>query len=160
MVPPASPLRTLIATLNDASCSELLPELPPPTVYFILMITLMELQLSISFPLHFPAPAPSVTPSTSNTLLTPQDTPPPSRATTLDPTKLSINLAEIFNAHMSMAPSAEVLKLIANEEEPPEPVPPTLIVKPFGFRIAPPPQAHHPTTHPNLGCKERRLNNS
>ncbi|PKI47069.1 hypothetical protein CRG98_032545 [Punica granatum] len=70
--------------------------------------------------------------------LTPQDTPPPSIKITMDPTDLNINLAEMFNAHMSMAPTAEVLDLPANDEEAPDPVPLTLLVKPFGFRIPPP----------------------
>ncbi|PKI26057.1 hypothetical protein CRG98_049254, partial [Punica granatum] len=86
----------------------------------------MKLSKPDPFPLY--PPATSLTAQLALILpLTPQDTPPPSRKITMDPTDLNINLAEMFNAHMSMAPTAEVLDLPANDEEAPDPAPLTLL---------------------------------
>ncbi|PKI54332.1 hypothetical protein CRG98_025268 [Punica granatum] len=56
----------------------------------------------------------------------------------MDPTDLSINLEDMLNAHLSIAPKSNVLNLLTNDEEELNSIPLTLLVKPFGFRIPPP----------------------
>ncbi|OWM63361.1 hypothetical protein CDL15_Pgr022106 [Punica granatum] len=133
--------RKVLAILNAVNCPDLPPEAPSPTLYFIPTMAFIILLNSTLIPLHSPTPALPTTPTapfTFNTPLAPQDAPPPSRETTMDPTDLSINLVEMFNAYMSMALTAEVLDLSINEEEAPDFASLTLLIKPFGFKIPPP----------------------